>query len=110
MITVDIKRRVKMALKLKKIRKKVRFTEGKKEVESYILKVIKGLSESDNEILDGIVAELGEWTTVREVAKYFDVHTNTIYNLINEDVIIVRRVNGRAIRIYTKSLVCMLED
>ena len=61
-------------------------------------------------ILDEIVAELGEWTTVREVAKYFDVHTNTIYNLINEDVIIVRRVNGRAIRIYTKSLVCMLED
>ena len=86
-----------MALKLKKIRKKVRFTEGKKEVESYILKVIKGLSESDKGILDEIVAELG-------------VHTNTIYNLINEDVIIVRRVNGRAIRIYTKSLVCMLED
>ena len=47
---------------------------------------------------------------MREVAKYFDVHTNTIYNLINDDVIIVRRVNGRAIRIYTKSLVCMLED
>ena len=103
MITVDIKRRVKMALKVKKIRKKVRFTEGKKEVESYILKVIKGL-------LDEIVAELGEWTTVREVAKYFNVHTNTIYNLINDHVIIVRRVNGRAIRIYTKSLVCMLED
>ena len=110
MITVDIKRRVKMALKLKNIRKKVKFTEGKKEVESYILKVIKGLSESDKGILDEIVAELGEWTTVREVAKYFDVHSNTIYNLINEDVIIVRRVNRRAIRIYTKSLVCMLED
>lgn len=110
MITVDIKRRVKMALKLKKIRKKVRFTEGKKEVESYILKVIKGLSESDRAILDDIIAVLGEWTTVKEVAKYFNVHTNTIYNLINDDVIIVRRVNGRAIRIYTKSLVCMLED
>ena len=99
-----------MALKVKKIRKKAKFIEAKKEVESYILKVIKGLSESDNEILDGIVEELGEWTTVKEVAKYFNVHTNTIYNLINDDVIMVRRVNGRAIRIYSKNLVCMLED
>ena len=99
-----------MALKLKNIRKKAKFIEVKKEVESYILKVIKGLSESDREILDDIIAVLGEWTTVKEVAKYFNVHTNTIYNLINDDVIMVRRVNGRAIRIYSKNLVCMLED
>lgn len=99
-----------MSLKLKKIRKKVKFIETKKEVESYILKVIKELSDSDKTILDGIVADLEAWTTVKQVAKYFKVHPNTIYNLINDDVIMAKRVNGRAIRIYTKSLVCMLED
>lgn len=49
-----------MSLKVKKIRKKAKFIEAKKEVESYILKVIKGLSESDREILDDIIAVLGE--------------------------------------------------
>lgn len=99
-----------MALKLKKIRKKVKFINTKKEVESYILKVINELSDSDKAILDEIIAVLGDWTTVKEVAKYFNVHRNTIYNLINDDIIMARRVNSRVKRIYTKSLVCMLED
>ena len=64
-ITVDIKRRVKNGFKAEKNKKKGKIYRGEKEVESYILKVIKGLSESDKGILDDHDEAFGEWTTVR---------------------------------------------
>ena len=44
------------------------------EREEYIFKKLGNLSPMNKTLADEIVKELGEWTTINEVAKYFNLH------------------------------------
>ena len=81
----------------------------KKSLEHYCFSKIDELSEREKELIEIFVADLGEWATVKEVAKYLKIHKNTIYNMVNDEILISRRVN-RSIRIYSKSLICIFEE
>ena len=78
------------------------------EREEYIFKKLGNLSPMNKTLADEIVKELGEWTTINEVAKYFKKHKNTIYNKVDEGDILHRKM-GTSILIYTRSLIFLLE-
>lgn len=76
--------------------------------EEYIFKKLENLSPVDKILSDKIVKTLGEWSSIKKVAKYLDSHPNTIYEKVSEGEIISRRVKGK-ILIYSQSLVLIME-
>lgn len=76
--------------------------------EEYMCQKLGSLSAFDKLLAEEMVAHLGEWTTVTEVAKYFKKHRNTICCKLEEEVIIYRKI-GTSIVIYTRSLIFLLE-
>lgn len=76
--------------------------------EEYILRKLDNLSPVDKILCEKIVKALGEWCSIKKVAKYLDSHPNTIYEKVSEGEIISRRVKGK-ILIYSQSLVLIME-
>ena len=77
--------------------------------EEYILKKLENLSEEEQKNSDAIVEALGVWATPQEVADYMGKHINTVYTWQKEGILISKRA-GRAIRIYSASLVFLLDE
>lgn len=77
--------------------------------EEYILKKLENLSEEEQKNSDEIVESLGTWATPQEVADYMGKHINTVYTWQKEGILISKRA-GRAIRIYSASLVFLLDE
>ncbi|MFV0579777.1 MAG: DNA-binding protein [Fusobacterium ulcerans] len=78
------------------------------EREEYIYKKLGNLSALDKAQAEEMVKNLGEWTTVRKAAKYFNKHRNTICYKLEEGDILYRKI-GTSILIYTRSLIFLLE-
>ncbi len=78
------------------------------EREEYIFKKLGSLSTIDKALADEMVENLGEWTTVKKTAEYFNKHRNTIYDKVESGDIIHKKM-GASIVIYTKSLIFLLE-
>lgn len=76
--------------------------------EEYIFKKLENLSPVDRILCEKIVKALGEWCSIRKVAKYLDSHPNTIYEKVSEGEIFARRIKGK-ILIYSQSLVLIME-
>lgn len=79
-----------------------------KNSEEYILLKIENLSKVDEALVKLIVNELGVWAKPCEVAKYFNRGVRTIYELIENEEILARKM-GNGLRIYTRSLILVLE-
>lgn len=78
------------------------------EREEYIFKKLGNLSTVDKTLAEEMVKNLGEWTTVKKTAKYFNKHRNTIYDKVEGGDILHKKI-GTSIVIYTKSLIFLLE-
>ena len=77
--------------------------------EEYILKKLENLNEEEQKNSDDIVEALGAWATPQQVADYMGKHINTVYTWQKEGILISKRA-GRAIRIYSASLVFLLDE
>ncbi|WP_308008002.1 helix-turn-helix domain-containing protein [uncultured Fusobacterium sp.] len=76
--------------------------------EEYIYRKLKGLSSLNKALSQEMVASLGEWATIEEVAKYLKRHKNTIYDKVDGGDLLYRRI-GPSILIYTRSIIFLLE-
>lgn len=77
--------------------------------EEYILKKLDNLSSVDKSLSEKIVQSLGkEWVTPKEVANYLGRHINTIYEKINNEEILSRKVGVRRI-IFAPSIILIME-
>ncbi len=77
--------------------------------EEYIFKKLEKLSPVDKILSDKIVKSLGkEWATPKEVADYLGRHINTIYEKINNEEILSRKIGVRRV-IYTPSIILIME-
>ena len=79
-----------------------------KENEIYILKKLERLSKEDVILAEEMVKKLGEWTTVSNVAKYLSKSRRAIYQRVDNDKLLVRKI-GSSVVIYTRSIVLILE-
>lgn len=79
-----------------------------KNSEEYILLKLENLSKANEILVESIVKELGEWAKPIDVAKYFNRGKRSIYELIENEEVIARRM-GNGLRIYSKSLILVLE-
>lgn len=82
------------------------------EDEEYLIKRLKKELEKSSvnrESAEKMEAKLGVWTTVKKSSEFLKKHPNTIYNMIHDGILITRK-NGRAIRIFTKSLIFALGE
>lgn len=78
------------------------------EREEYIYRKLEGLSSLNKALSQEMVASLGEWATIEEVAKYLKRHKNTIYDKVDGGDLLYRRI-GPSILIYTRSIIFLLE-
>lgn len=76
--------------------------------EEYIFKKLENLSPVDKILSDKIVKSLGEWATPKDVAKYLGRHINTIYEKINNEEILSRKIGVRRV-IYVPSIILIME-
>ena len=76
--------------------------------EEYIYRKLEGLSSLNKALSQEMVASLGEWATIEEVAKYLKRHENTIYDKVDGGDLLYRRI-GPSILIYTRSIIFLLE-
>ncbi|BBA50793.1 helix-turn-helix domain-containing protein [Fusobacterium varium] len=76
--------------------------------EEYIYRKLEGLSSLNKALSQEMVASLGEWATIEEVAKYLKRHKNTIYDKVDGGDLLYRRI-GPSILIYTRSIIFLLE-
>ena len=76
--------------------------------EEYIYKKLDNLSPLDKALSEEMVKNLGEWTTIDIVSKYFKKHRNTISYKLEAGDILYRRL-GTSILIYTRRLIFLLE-
>lgn len=76
--------------------------------EEYIVKKLESLNQVDKMLSNKIVATLGEWATPKNVASYLGRHINTLYERINNEEIISRKIGGRRL-IYTPSIILIME-
>lgn len=77
--------------------------------EEYILKKLKNLSPADKILSEKIEKSLGkEWVTPKEVAEYLGRHINTIYEKINNEEILSRKIGVRRM-IFTPSIILIME-
>ena len=77
--------------------------------EEYIFKKLENLSPADKILSEKIEKSLGkEWVTPKEVAEYLGRHINTIYEKINNEEILSRKIGVRRV-IYTPSIILIIE-
>ena len=76
--------------------------------EEYIYRKLEGLSSLNKALSQEMVASLGEWATIEEVAKYLKRHKNTIYDKVDGGDLLYRRI-GPSILIYTRRIIFLLE-
>ena len=76
--------------------------------EENIYRKLEGLSSLNKALSQEMVASLGEWATIEEVAKYLKRHKNTIYDKVDGGDLLYRRI-GPSILIYTRSIIFLLE-
>lgn len=77
--------------------------------EEYIFKKLENLSPADKILSEKIEKSLGkEWVTPKEVAEYLGRHINTIYEKINNEEILSRKIGVRRV-IYTPSIILIME-
>lgn len=76
--------------------------------EKYFLIKLANLSEEDALLAQEIVKELGSWSKPVEVANYLKRHITTVYDMIENNEIMSRRMKGR-LRVFSKSLILILE-
>lgn len=78
-----------------------------KTQESLLLE-LDNLSPEDELLVNHIKKDLDDWTTPREVARYLKRSMSTIYEMIDNEEFVVRRMGGR-LRILSASLIFVLE-
>lgn len=78
------------------------------DIEEYILLKLESLSKVDKILVEVIVKELGVWAKPSDVARHFNRGVRTIYELIENEEVIVRKM-GKGLRIYSRSLILVLE-
>lgn len=77
--------------------------------EEYIFKKLENLSPEDKILSEKIEKSLGkEWVTPKEVADYLGRHINTIYEKINNEEILSRKIGVRRM-IFTPSIILIME-
>ncbi|MBM6690468.1 helix-turn-helix domain-containing protein [Fusobacterium mortiferum] len=77
--------------------------------EEYIFKKLENLSPADKILSEKIEKSLGkEWVTPKEVAEYLGRHINTIYEKINNEEILSRKIGVRRM-IFTPSIILIME-
>lgn len=74
---------------------------------NYIFEKMKPQSKKEQEVIKKLVAELGEFASVKEVAKTLKVSKTYIYQMIEQENIIFVEAGRRKI-IYTRSLLVIL--
>lgn len=73
----------------------------------YILEKMKPKDKREREIVKKLVAELGEFTNVKEATECLKVSKTYLYKMLEEENIIYF-VSGRRKIIYTRSLLVIL--
>ena len=77
--------------------------------EEYIFKKLENLSPADKILSEKIEKSLGkEWVTPKEVAEYLGRHINIIYEKINNEEILSRKIGVRRM-IFTPSIILIME-
>lgn len=76
--------------------------------EEYIFYKLERLSPADKILCNKIVKSLGEWSSIKKVANYLNLHPNTIYEKVGAGEIISRKIKGK-ILIFSQSIVLIME-
>lgn len=74
---------------------------------AYIFSKMKPVNKEEKEIINKLVQELGEFTTVKETSEKLKLSKTFIYKMIEEKNIVFLEVGKRKI-IYTRSLLVIL--
>lgn len=73
-------------------------------MEKYMFKKLEEGNKFELHIQQVYVNELGEWTDVKKAAKATRRHTNTIYYMAKNNMLITRKYGNR-ISIFSRSLI-----
>lgn len=73
----------------------------------YIFEKMKPESKEERKIINNLIKNLGEFSNVKDIAKYLKVSKTFIYKMIEENNIIYLEAGRRKI-IYTRSLIVIL--
>lgn len=60
--------------------------------------------EFETEIMEVLLNNFGEYTTVEKVCRYFNIHRNTVYSALDEGKICSLKLPGKHL-IVTRSLI-----
>lgn len=77
--------------------------------EEYILRKLENLSPEDKILSEKIVKDLKkEWITVKKLADYLDIHTNTIYKKIKTGEILSKKIGVKRV-IFVPSIILIMK-